>query len=62
MNQIIINNKKRSFLKNGKCGICGKRIRFVEEDGILLKTRLFKFLKKGGCQIKCPNCKAIINF
>jgi hypothetical protein len=60
MNQAL--NKKAFLSKNGKCGICGKKIGLIEEDGILIKTRLFKFLKKGGYQIKCPNCKALITF
>ena len=60
MNQTI--NKEAVLLHNGKCNICGKRIKFLEEDGFLIKTRLLKISKKDGYLVKCPNCKTLINF
>ena len=49
-----------SILPNGKCPHCGAKIRVIDNESTVYKTRLVKIVRNGRTLIKCPDCRRMI--
>jgi len=62
MNSCIDNSKHR-VLPDGRCSNCGAGLRLVEDEWVVIRSRLLKIhLEKGTIRIKCPGCKQFLTF